>query len=123
MKVQHYTTIPGHQEYPGVDLRLVISPEDGAERFVMRVMEVGPGQQTPFHRHWWEHEVFILEGSAFIEGENGRTPLQAGDVVFVKGNEPHHYVNETDQPLRFICVIPKLEPGTPPPTPVEKGNL
>ena len=47
-----------------VEIRWLISKEDGAENFAMRMFELQPGGHTPLHTHPHEHEVFIVEGNA-----------------------------------------------------------
>ncbi|RJP68710.1 MAG: cupin domain-containing protein [Candidatus Abyssobacteria bacterium SURF_17] len=91
----------------GVSIRWVISKEDGAEKFYMRVFDVQPGGHTPYHKHPWEHEVFILEGSAVVVSDKGRHNADAGSVVFLLPEEQHQFRNETDRLMRFICLIPK----------------
>ena len=78
----------------------------GAPNFSMRVFDVQPGGHTPHHRHAWEHEVFILDGAATVVTEDGNKPAPAGTVVFVGPDEPHQFRNETDEVMRFICLIP-----------------
>jgi len=50
----------------GVKMRWVICQKDGAPNFAMRVFELEPGGYTPYHRHEWEHEVFIKDGQGII---------------------------------------------------------
>jgi quercetin dioxygenase-like cupin family protein len=111
MKVLNYRDVQPDREVPGVALRTVISPED-APRFSMRVFEVEPGASTPFHSHWWEHEVFILSGQGKVRGEQGEHDLRVNKVVYVAGNEEHCFTNTGGEVLRFICCIPHTE--TPP---------
>ena len=94
------------EEAPGVTMRLVIGEEDGAPNFAMRVFEVEPGAASPFHAHPWEHEAFILTGKGHLRAEDGETPFQEGDVIFVAPEEKHQFINDGDTTLRFICVIP-----------------
>ena len=113
MKVRNFRDVEPNNEVPGVALRTVISAQDGAPRFAMRVFEVEPGGSTPFHTHAWEHEVFILDGQAKVRGADGERALKPNDVVFVAGQEEHCFVNTGPQVLRFICCIP--HPETIPP--------
>jgi len=106
MKVKNYLEVEATQELPGVLKREVITAQDGAPNFMMRVFEVEPGSATPHHTHTWEHEVFVLAGGGVVVGEGGETPIAEGSVVFIAPNEPHCLVNKSDQPLRFICLIP-----------------
>lgn len=93
-------------EATGVTVRWVISDKDGAPNFAMRVFEVEPGAESPFHTHPWEHEVFILAGRGHLRGEDGETPFKEGSALFVAPEERHQFVNDGGTTLRFICVVP-----------------
>ncbi len=89
-------------------IRWLIGQKDGAVNFAMRMIELGPGGHSPFHKHSDEHEIFVWsgEGELRLEG-GGRKPLQAGTAVFVPGGEEHQFVNTSGRDkLEFICVIP-----------------
>ncbi len=108
MKVINYRDIEPVEEVQGVLKREVITAEDGAPNFFMRVFEVQPGSSTPSHSHPWEHEVFILTGKGVVVGSQGAIPVAKEGVVFVAPDEPHCFVNTgNNEPFRFICVIPK----------------
>ena len=106
MKVSKYLDAKPTQELAGVVKREVINADDGAPHFCMRVFEVEPGSSTPSHAHPWEHEVFILSGQGVVVGEQGETPIAKDSVVFVPPDEHHCFINNGDDVLRFICVIP-----------------
>ena len=106
MKVNNYRDNDPIEEVKGVFRREVITADDGAPLFIMRVFEVEPGGATPSHSHQWEHEVFVLSGRGVVAGEQGATPIGKESIVFVAPNEPHCFVNTGNEPLRFICVIP-----------------
>jgi quercetin dioxygenase-like cupin family protein len=109
MKISKYRDTKPHEEVPGVFKREVITAQDGAPNFCMRVFEVEPGSSTPSHSHGWEHEVFVLSGKGVVAGKQGETPIGTGSVVFVAPNEQHCFVNTGSRTLRFICLIP-LQP-------------
>ncbi len=113
-KVRNYRDVLPNRENPGVALHTVIGLEDGAPRFSMRVFEVEPGASTPFHTHWWEHEVFILSGQGVVRGADGERPLVPNDAVLVPGDEQHCFVNTGSEALRFICCIPHAPAAAPP---------
>ena len=113
MKVRNYREVSPQTELPGIALHTVISAQDGAPRFAMRVFEVQPGSSTPFHTHAWEHEVFILSGEGKVKGKDGERDVQPNEAVFVAPNEEHCFVNSGSDLLRFICCIP--HPETLPP--------
>ncbi len=114
IKVRPYTATPAEpvSEAPGVTVRWVIGEADGAPNFAMRVFDVPPGGASPFHAHGFEHEVFILAGKGRVRTEKGDLPFEQGYVVFVPGGETHQFVNDGDDTLRFICVIPHVRQGT-----------
>ena len=108
MKIKHWTDVPA-QQAEGLDggtVRWVIGTPDGAPHFAMRVFEVQPGCASPYHNHWWEHEVFVLDGQGVVVSEAGDTPVSSGTVILVEGEETHQFRNTGDSVLRFICLIP-----------------
>jgi len=90
----------------GVEIRWLISKEDGAANFAMRMFEVEPGGQTPLHRHPHEHEVFALEGHGTVVCDGKSSPFGPEDVIFVPGNAEHCFKNAGNKSLRFLCLIP-----------------
>lgn len=108
MKVRHYLDVEAQTEekLAGVAVRWVITGEDGAPNFAMRVFDLEAGASTPFHAHPWEHEAFILEGSGMVRGEAVRREVSPGDVVLILPNEKHQFINDGERVLRFICLIP-----------------
>ena len=106
MKVSNYLDTKPVQELPGVVKREVITAGDGAPNFCMRVFEVEPGSSTPSHSHEWEHEVFVLSGRGVVVSGEGKTEIAKDSVIFIAPNEHHCFINNGDEPLRFICLIP-----------------
>lgn len=109
MKIVHYTEVPAENpggETQGVTIRWVISEEDGAPNYYMRVFDIAPGGYSPLHRHPWEHEVYILSGEGEIVQEDGSVSVQPGTAIFIPGEELHQIRNPGNQLLRFICTIP-----------------
>ena len=90
----------------GVQIRWLISKEDGAPTFAMRMFELEPGGHTPLHAHPHEHEVFILEGQGVVVDEGTERQLGPEDVVFVPGGTEHNFKNTGDGVLRLLCLIP-----------------
>jgi quercetin dioxygenase-like cupin family protein len=94
---------PGSKD---VTLKWLISEKDGAPNFAMRIFEVEPGGFTPYHKHSWEHEVFILQGRGVLVSEEKNLPLKKNDAVFVPPEESHQFRNDSDEKLTFICLVP-----------------
>lgn len=110
MKLNHYESVEAKTvEMEGADgcsVRWLVSEADGAPNFSMRQFEVKPGGHTPRHAHPYEHEVFILEGQGEVLEGTKKHQLKRGDVLFIEPNEVHQFRNPTDQPLKFLCLIP-----------------
>ena len=104
-----YRDVSSSEEAPGVDMRVVIGDREDAPNFVMRVFDVRPGSSTPYHSHGWEHEVYVLSGRGVVRSESGETGLVAGSVVYVEPDESHCFSSRGDEPMRFVCVIPRTD--------------
>jgi quercetin dioxygenase-like cupin family protein len=90
----------------GVAIRWLISEEDGAPNFALRLFEVNPGGHTPYHHHKWEHEVFVLKGRGDLVTESGNLPLNVGDSVLVPEGQNHQFKSASDETLVFLCAVP-----------------
>jgi len=109
MKIVHYSDVAAENpggETSGVTIRWVISEDDGAPNYYMRVFEIAPGGYSPRHSHAWEHEIYILSGEGEMVAENGGSMVRPGTAVFIPGGEMHQIRNPGEQLLRFICTIP-----------------
>jgi quercetin dioxygenase-like cupin family protein len=116
MKVQDYRKVEGQEVVPGVIMRVVAGPDEGAPSFVMRVFEIQPGSAIPSHEHPWEHELFVLAGKGIFRSNDKNIPLQDGAAVMVLPDEPHSFINTGEDILRIICVVPLVDgkmPGIP----------
>jgi quercetin dioxygenase-like cupin family protein len=89
-----------------VKIRWLISKEDGAENFAMRMFELQPGGHTPLHTHSHEHEVFIIEGRGVLIFEGEEHEFGPEYVMFVPPDREHRFKNTGDSMLRLLCLIP-----------------
>ncbi|MGD8403114.1 MAG: cupin domain-containing protein [Anaerolineales bacterium] len=97
-------TEPGGAD--GLTVRWVVNASQGATNFAMRVFELEPGKETPFHKHENEHEAFVLKGRGEIETDEGRIQIKKGSALFIPSQENHRFRNTGKKVLRFIDVIP-----------------
>ena len=100
----------------GVKMNMMVGRADGAPNFAMRHFAVDRGGFTPRHSHDYEHEVFVLKGAGRIEQDGEFEDLRPGDVVFVRPNATHQFVNTGEEPFEFLCLVPvSFDCGKPTP--------
>lgn len=95
----------------GVTIRWLIDENSPAPNFLMRHFTIEVGGFTPFHKHSWEHEVFILKGRGVVRIGDEEWELHPYDTVFVAPNEMHNFRNEGDEPFEMLCMIPRHPQG------------
>lgn len=109
MKILHYRDVEAEDAGEGTSrltVRWLITKEEGAENFAMRLFEMEAGGYSPFHSHPWEHEVFILEGKGIVVGGDKEREFEAGDVIFIPPDEKHQFKNNSGKTVKFLCLIP-----------------
>ena len=109
MKIFHYRDVKAKDAGEGsskLKVRWLITKEMGAKNFAMRLFEMKPEGHSPFHKHSWEHEVFILDGEGLIVGEDHERKFGAGDVIFILPNERHQFKNNGEKSVKFLCIVP-----------------
>lgn len=75
---------------------------DGA---ILRVLDVPPRSQLPFHRTVSLDYVYVIQGEVVLTLDDGsKTPLKANDVVIQQASM-HGWDNETDQWARLLLVM------------------
>jgi quercetin dioxygenase-like cupin family protein len=94
----------------GIDARVVIGKNDGANNFCMRVFEIASGGNTPKHAHDWEHEMFIHSGEGEIFGSGRWNKVKAGNAVFVPANDEHQIKNSSKDLMTVVCLVPSKAP-------------
>ena len=70
-----------------VQVREMITAQDGAPTFAMRVFDVTAGAATPYHTHAWEHAVYIVSGTGRVRAGGKETLFKPGDSVYIAPNE------------------------------------
>ena len=109
-KKGHYADVtakvPTEEGCKDVTIRWLISKDDGAKNFAMRLFEVQPGGYTPYHQHDWEHEVFILEGDGELKLADGPKPYTSGEFIYIPAMEWHQFKNTGKKLNRFLCLVP-----------------
>jgi quercetin dioxygenase-like cupin family protein len=88
-------------------MKVLISPREGWEEYVMRIVELGEGGYSPAHAHPWPHINYVLAGEGVLQMDGRDTPVGPGAYAYVPAGTPHQYRNTGKEPLRFICIVPR----------------
>jgi len=106
----------------GANIRWLISQKDGALNFAMRMFEIAVNGNTPYHTHNYEHEIFVLSGEGKVVTAEGAKAMNTWDIIFVPPNIDHQFVNTSDKPLIFLCLIPNEVKKVPSKNPFASGK-
>ncbi len=87
--------------------RVLVSPAQGWDGWVMRLFDVQPGGHTPKHSHDWPHINFVASGSGVLHLDGVDHPLEAGSYAYVPSNHQHQFRAAADAPLSFVCIVPE----------------
>jgi len=113
MSVKHSQDVPT-EPVPtgtGVTKAVLISAEEGPH-FAMRKFSIQPGGNMPLHTNKVEHEQYVLRGKARVRLGEEILEVTAGDIVFIPADLPHYYVNISEEPFEFLCLVPNQEDVT-----------
>jgi quercetin dioxygenase-like cupin family protein len=91
----------------GARMAVLIGPDDGAPRFIMRRFFLAPGGRIPAHSHESiEHEQVVIRGEMVIGLNDEVHTVQAGDAIFIPAGTAHWYENRGPREVEFLCVVP-----------------
>jgi len=86
--------------------RVLVGPRENAPNFSMRKFTIGRDGCSPYHKHPWEHEVYVLAGQGEVRFAGGSRTVEPGDFAFVPPNDEHQFVNTGHDVFEFLCVVP-----------------
>lgn len=94
-------------EAKGASMKAIVSPEEGWEGHVMRVLELEEGGYSPKHNHPWPHINYMLEGEGvlFLDGEEHK--VKKGSYAYVPAGKLHQFKNAGSGVFKFICIVPE----------------
>jgi quercetin dioxygenase-like cupin family protein len=96
-----------HSEAKDASMKVLVSPQEGWDSHVMRMIEVEKAGYTPKHSHPWPHINYIIEGEGVLMINGTNQNLSPGSYAYVPANALHQFQNAGNQILRFICIVPK----------------
>lgn len=111
MIVSHRRDVLGtrmdNDQIKGAVKKVLISPTQGWEGYVMREFELDQGGYTPRHAHPWPHIIYILEGEGSLHLDGQDYPMEAGSFAFAPNNKLHQFINTGKDRFTFICIVPE----------------
>ncbi|MBS4536349.1 cupin domain-containing protein [Clostridium sp. D2Q-14] len=96
-----------NSEVKNAIMKALISPKEGWDGHVMRVMEVGKEGYTPKHSHPWPHINYILEGKGILHIDGEDNEVKAGSFAYVPADKIHQFKNIGEDRFKFICIVPE----------------
>lgn len=88
----------------GANERRLVSEEDGAEHFHVRVIEILPSGFIPPHQHEHEHCAIMLEGKCVVVCGGKEKTAEEDSVIFIPANVMHSWHNKTSKYAVFFLV-------------------
>ncbi len=88
-------------------IKRLIGEEEGWEDYVMRIIELEAGGNSPRHEHEWEHINYVLEGEGNLMIAGKDHALTVGSYAYVPAGTLHQFTNTGEGTFRFICIVPK----------------
>ncbi len=86
--------------------QVLIGSDEDSPHFHMRYFAVRPGGHTSLDQHAHDHGVYVLHGRARLRLGDSEHELNAGDVVYISGNDIHQFFTLGEEPFGFLCVVP-----------------
>ena len=87
--------------------KVLVSPQEGWDGWVMRLFELGEKGYTPRHKHPWPHINYVTEGEGILHLEGLEHSMTKGSFAFLPSNSEHQFRNTGRGKLSFICIVPE----------------
>lgn len=111
-------SMPGYHgpNIRSISIRMLVDSLLGAQHHTLFVVEFAPnagaGNAAKEHYHPFEEIYFLLSGKARGTLDGEEVPVAAGDLVWVGVDSTHGFVNEHDEPVRWLEVQSPVPPGS-----------
>lgn len=98
---------PASPEMKNVLRKMLISPKEGWEGYVMHLFELGEEGYSPKHSHDWPHINFILSGKGILHLDGQDYDLEESSFAYVPAGKIHQFRNAGKDPFTFIRIVPE----------------
>ena len=87
--------------------KVLVSPQEGWDGYVMRVFDLDIDGYTPKHSHSWPHINYILKGKGILHLDGIDHEIEEGSYAYVPGNKLHQFLNQGNELFSMICIVPE----------------
>jgi len=88
-------------------MKVLITPKDGWEGHVMRVVELNEGGYSQIQKHDWPHINYVIRGRGILHIDGVDHKLIAGSFAYVPSNKIHQFKNIGEEKFVFMCIVPE----------------
>ncbi|MCS7229789.1 MAG: cupin domain-containing protein [Candidatus Kryptonium sp.] len=86
--------------------RQVIAGKSGEKmKFHLRYFEIESGGYSTLEKHKHEHVVICVRGKGKAIAGDEVFEMKFMDVLYVGSNVPHQFVNDSEEPFGFFCIV------------------
>ena len=82
----------------------------GKGNYILRKFTIKKNGHTPFHKHAWEHEIYVSKGNGLLQYKKEKkflkSKLSEGIVIYIKPFETHQFLNNSKKDFEFLCIVP-----------------
>lgn len=111
MIVSHKSKLEGikiqNPEVKNGEMKVLISPKEGWDGYVMRVFKLSKDGHSPRHTHDWPHINYIIKGKGTVHMDGTDYDIAEGSYAYVPANTLHQFINTGNEDLEFICIVPE----------------
>ena len=96
-----------HPAVKNVVKKVLVSPKEGWEGYVMRVFDLEENGYSPKHQHPWPHINYMIAGKGILHIDGQDYEVEEGSYAFVPPNKIHQFKNNGSEKFTFICIVPE----------------
>jgi quercetin dioxygenase-like cupin family protein len=88
-----------------VSRRVIVGKSGESTKFHVRYFEIAPGGYSTLEKHRHEHVVICVRGKGLAIAGDDVYEMNFMDVIYIGSNVPHQFINQSDEPFGFICIV------------------
>jgi len=91
----------------GIQKKVLVSPAQGWQGYVMRSFELDKGGYTPRHTHPWPHINYITGGRGKLFLDGMEYALEEGSFAYIPSGKEHQFSQEGEETFSLLCIVPE----------------